>query len=366
MTINKLFSGKKLIDSLRDAIFKETLPDKTYRIMEVCGTHTMAAAKYGIPSIIPSNIQLVSGPGCPVCVTSQADIDNCIELAADKRVTVATFGDMMRVVGSGGNSLYQAKAAGADVRTVYSPLDLIKMAREQKSRSFVFIAVGFETTAPMAAGLVKTAHAEGIRNISILSLCKTMPQVFDMLLKDNEIKINGFFCPGNVTVITGLSIYKPLMDAGMAAVVTGFEPADLLSAILEVIRQVNSEKFSVVNNYRRAAHELGNVKANTLTYEVFEPSDARWRGFGLLPSSGLSVREKYEAYDAFKLFGINRFREEKPTPCRCGDILKGRITPKECPMFGKTCTPENAAGPCMVSSEGSCAAYYKYSARGGG
>lgn len=363
MSINNIFNQKKDVNALCAAIARECNPSREYRIMEVCGTHTMSLARHGIRSLIPDNIKLLSGPGCPVCVTSQADIDNSISVASIPDVVVATFGDMLKLIDSNGYSLYQARADGADVRMVYSPLDIIKPAQEHPDKHFVFLAVGFETTAPMAAGLLKTAYDKGIKNISAVAMCKTMPEAFNLLLKDPDTKIDGFICPGNVSIITGLSIYEPLAAAGKAAVVGGFESTDLLSTILEIIRQINHNDFKVVNNYMRACAADGNPRARALTAEVFEPCDARWRGLGVLPNSGLGIREKYHEHDAAKLFNLDPLRPEKPTACRCGDVLKGSITPNECKLFGTACTPEKAVGPCMVSSEGACAAYYKYMRR---
>jgi hydrogenase expression/formation protein HypD len=293
-------------------------------------------------------------------VTSQADIDNGISVASIPNVTVASFGDMLRLTDSNGYSLYQAKADGADVRIVYSPLDIIKPAMENPDRQFVFLAVGFETTTPMAAGLIKTAHDKGLKNISAVAMCKTMPEVLSLLLSDPSTRIDGFICPGNVSIITGLGMYEPLVQAGKAAVVAGFESVDLLLSILGIIRQINADDYKVVNNYMRVCTTEGNKRAQELTNEVFTPVDARWRGIGVIPMSGLAIREKYAEHDAAKIFNLDPMRAEKPTACRCGDVLKGSITPFECPLFGKVCTPEKAVGPCMVSSEGACAAHYKY------
>ncbi|MDR2883624.1 MAG: hydrogenase formation protein HypD [Deferribacteraceae bacterium] len=363
MQINDIFNNKEDVKQILAAIHAEASPNRTYRIMEVCGTHTMSIARHGLPSLLPSNVKLVSGPGCPVCVTSQADIDNCIDLSDHRDVTITTFGDMLRVMGTDRKSLYSAKAEGADVRIIYSPLDTIAMAKANPDRKHIFIAVGFETTAPMAAGLVKMAHAEGLNNISILSMCKTMPQAFHLLLTDDTAAIDGFLCPGNVSVVTGLSIYEPIVKANKAAVVAGFEPMDILSSVLEIIRQVNSGNFSVMNNYLRACKAEGNLKAQALINEIFIPADSRWRGLGVLPNSGLAVRDEYAIHDAAKVFNLDPNREERPTACKCGDILKGKILPKDCPLFATKCTPESAVGPCMVSSEGACAAHYKYSLR---
>ena len=360
MNIEAIFSDNAAVKSILAILKKEADPLREYRIMEVCGTHTMSIARHGIKSLIPSNIKLVSGPGCPVCVTAQADLDNCIELTRKENTVVVSFGDMLKVKASDGHSLSGARSEGADVRIIYSPLDTLKMAANEPNKHFAFIAVGFETTTPMAAGLIKTAAQRGLGNISVLSICKRMPPALSLLISDKTAKIDGFLCPGNVTVITGTSIYAPLVGAGRAAVVTGFEPMDILSSVLEAIRQINTGNFKVVNNYTRAAKDEGNIRARTLTEEVFEPSNARWRGLGLLEGSGLALKKIYETHDTMKVFSLDPLRPEKATACSCGDILMGHISPLDCPLFDTVCIPENAVGPCMVSSEGACAAYYKY------
>jgi hydrogenase expression/formation protein HypD len=361
MNIENIFSSSEAVKAIKEAIHRESASSgREYRLMEVCGTHTMSIARHGIKGILPENIKLVSGPGCPVCVSSQADLDNCIELAGRENVAITTFGDMLKVVSSDGDSLSLARSRGADVRILYSPLDTIAMAQKEPDKNFIFIAVGFETTTPMAAGLVKTAQAKGLENISIFSMCKRMPPALDLLIADPKARIDGFLCPGNVTVVSGTSIYEPLTAAGRAAVVTGFEPVDILSSVLESVRQINAGKFHVVNNYKRAAKDEGNPRARALTDEVFCQVPARWRGLGILEESGLAVRPEYALYDAVKVYGLDPLREEKPTACRCGDVLLGYTSPKGCPLFAKACTPESAVGPCMVSSEGACAAYYKY------
>lgn len=359
MNPNKLFQNRELTDKLLASIIKESSGRK-YRIMEVCGTHTMAIARCGITSLLPDNISLISGPGCPVCVTSQSDIDNAISLSKENNTVIGTFGDMLRVIGSNGDSLYNAKATGADVRVLYSSLDMLQIAKNNPDKKHVFIAVGFETTAPTAAALIKTAYDNKINNLYVLLMCKTMPAAFDVLLQDREVLIDGFLCPGHVTVVTGLSLYEPLVNAGKAAVIAGFEPADILASILEVIRQVNRQKFYVANTYKYAVHTDGNKRARQAMDEVFEHCDTRWRGLGILPLSGLKIKDKYSAFDAAKVFNLDTMKEEKQTACRCGDVLKGKMSPTECPLFGTICVPEKAVGPCMVSGEGVCAAYYKY------
>jgi hydrogenase expression/formation protein HypD len=358
--MNNIFSNSNDVQRIVSAINREADSARNYRIMEVCGTHTMSIARYGIASLLPANVTLVSGPGCPVCVTSQADIDNAIDLAYIDGVHITTFGDMLRINGSDRRSLYDAKAERGNVHIVYSPLDTIALAKENPDTQYVFLAVGFETTTPMTAGLIHAASQANVHNISVLSMCKTMPAAFELLLTDPDVNIDGFLCPGNVTIITGEAIYEPIVSAGKAAVVAGFEPMDILASVLAIIRQVNTGKYAVANTYKRLAAADGNKKAQTLTNNIFSPCDARWRGLGWLADSGMAIRAEYANYDAAIRYGLDTKREEPPTKCRCGDILKGHISPNACPLFGTACTPLAAIGPCMVSSEGACAAYYKY------
>ncbi|MDR2105008.1 MAG: hydrogenase formation protein HypD [Deferribacteraceae bacterium] len=359
--LNDIFNGKEAVSTLVQTIRKEASTAERYRIMEICGTHTMSIARYGIPSLLPDNVELVSGPGCPVCVTAQEDIDYSVALANKSNLTLAAFGDMMKLRDSNGFSLLDARAGGADILIVYSPLDILEKAKQDRQREFAFIGVGFETTAPIAAALIKNAAALGIDNITLLPLLKTMPQVIDLLLNDENIKIDGFLCPGNLAVITGTAIFERIVEAGRAAVISGFEAADILSSILLIIRQVNSSNFKVQNNYLRACHEEGSAKAQKILKEVFKPLNVSWRGLGEIVGSGLTLNDNYSHLDARTRFNIPLKTEtSKNTPCRCGDILKGYIKPDACPLFSKLCTPDNPYGACMVSSEGACAAYYKY------
>jgi hydrogenase expression/formation protein HypD len=291
-------------------------------------------------------------------------MQTAVSIALDSGVVTATFGDMLKVKDGLGRSLSQVKSLGADVNVVYSPLDVIKMAVEAPGKHFMLIAVGFETTAPMFAGLIKTVRERNINNIFLYSMLKTMPQVINSLLSDGENLIDGFLCPGNVTVITGMSIYEPIVLHKKAAVVTGFEPVEILSSILIAIRQINNKSFKVVNNYRRVCPDHGSATAQKLVNTIFAATDANWRGLGELKGSGLKLREDYASYDIQKVFSpaLSELVSAAKKPCRCGEILKGKLTPAECELFSKVCTPENAFGPCMVSSEGTCAAYYKYGA----
>ena len=331
--------------------------------MEVCGTHTMVAFRTGLRQLLPSRVRLISGPGCPVCVTDVNYIDAAIELCRRADMIIATFGDLMRVPGSE-SSLERERAGGADVRVVYSPSDALALARECPSRHVVFLGVGFETTAPMVAGTIFRAESEGIGNFTVLCAHKTMPQVMEALLKDHQVKIDGFLCPGHVSVITGAGMYRFICERyQIPCVVTGFEAWDMLKAITMLLQQLVDGRAEVEIEYSRSVNERGNVAAQTLIAEVFQECDVSWRGMGTIAQSGLAIREKYGQYDAARAFGLQFAPAQVNPACRCGDVLRGLITPPECKLFGRTCTPLQPLGPCMVSSEGACAAYYKYEKR---
>ncbi len=332
---------------------------RRYKIMEICGTHTMSISRNGIRSLLPENVELVSGPGCPVCVTAQGDIDLFFDII-DKGASVVTFGDLLKIPGSDGRTLSSARAAGADVRVVYSPLDALKHAEAEPDKNFVFLGVGFETTAPAIAFLAKTAMEKGLKNLSVLSLCKTMPEVISVLLKDPELKLDGFLCPGHVTAVTGISLYEGVAASGKAAVVAGFEPVEILDAVLEIVRRVNSGDFRIVNKYKRVVSDGGSPAARAMLDEVFLPETVSWRGLGMLMGSGLRFRDEYAPWDAKKVFGLESRPVDEIKGCKCGSVLTGKIRPDECPLFGRACTAETPVGPCMVSSEGTCAAYYKF------
>lgn len=355
----KDFRDKEKVNELLHIIKKEADPRKQYNFMEVCGSHTMAVSRFGIRGILPKNVHLISGPGCPVCVTPQNEIDAVFDLLEKKDVMIATFGDMLRVPGSRGRSLEKAKAAGADVRIVFSPMDALKLAMSTE-REIVFIAIGFETTAPACAALVLEAYKKDIKNLSIFAFNKTMGEVMSLVLSDKKLKIDGFLCPGHVTAITGLQLYNEVVESRRAAVVTGFEPVDILVSIVEMIRQVNKSEFVAVNKYGRVVKDEGNPVARGLLNEVFDKEGCWWRGIGFIEDSGLALSKKFEKFDAVKKFGLKLADNIEIPGCRCGEVLKGYIKPSECGLFGKACTPDNPVGPCMVSSEGACAAYYKY------
>ena len=346
---------RKLVAAIREA----NPPPMT--IMEVCGTHTMAVGRYGIRQLLPPEVRLISGPGCPVCVTPQSDIDAFLGLAARPGVTVTTFGDMLRVPGSK-SSLEAERARGADVRIVYSPTDGLETARRNLAKETVFFGVGFETTAPGVALTLAAAARENVPNFSLYCVHKLIPPALSALLSGEAPAVDGFLLPGHVSTIIGTSAYEPIArDFHVPCVISGFEPVDILQSVLMLARQVKEGRAEVENQYRRAVTPNGNFAAQQAVEAVFEPCDSSWRGIGVIPASGLKVRQEYEAYDALHRFGISEMAEiPEPAGCLCGEVLKGRARPADCPLFGSSCTPAEPVGPCMVSSEGTCAAWYHY------
>ena len=340
----------KLIERIKNSGIKATL-------MEVCGTHTVAIFRSGIRSVLPKGIKLLSGPGCPVCVTPNEEIDKAIWLAEQPGNIMVTFGDMLKVPGTNA-SLEQKRGTGAEVKVIYSPLEAIDIARGNPNKKVIFFGVGFETTTPTVAALIKTAKQENIRNLLLYSVHKLVPPALEALLSMGELKIDGLLLPGHVSTIIGLKPYQFLADKyNISGVVAGFEPLDILQAIMMLIE---SSEPKIGNQYIRVVHEDGNHKAVSLMQEVFEPADAVWRGLGLIPLSGLKLRDEYSAFDAEKVFQIPNLNSREPRGCACGEVIRGVKTPLECKLFRKKCTPENPVGPCMVSTEGTCAAYYKY------
>lgn len=330
--------------------------------MEVCGTHTMSVHRYGIRSLLPDNIRLVSGPGCPVCVTPVSYVDAAVDLSAIKNVTLATFGDLMRVPGSA-SSLASEKAKGADIRMVYSPLDAVKLAAEKPERKVVFLSVGFETTTPAAALAILQASDQRLENFFVLTANKTMPEALRLLAKDREVQLDGFLYPGHVSVIIGTRLFEELAEEfGISGVVAGFEPLDILHALLTLTGMAGSGVVRAVNEYSRVVKPEGNLLAQEKVQQVFEPCDAVWRGMGIVPGSGLTLRSQYTRFDAWKVYGLSANEGHEPAGCLCGEILKGKQVPTACRWYGNRCTPQNPVGACMVSSEGTCAAHYRYSA----
>ena len=328
------------------------------KLMEVCGTHTAAIARAGIKSLISPKIKLISGPGCPVCVTPASYIDKCAEYALKENHELLTFGDMMRVPGNSG-SLSEAKARGARVRIMYSPFEAIEKAKENPDITYVIAAVGFETTAPAYALLLKEAEAKGIKNIKLITALKTIIPALSWIC-ENEKGIDGFICPGHVSAIIGSKGYGELAEKyNKPFVIAGFEPEHILAAIYELITAIEAGGRPRARNlYKSAVKEEGNIKAQAAIAGCFKEGDAWWRGIGVIKNSGLYINEKYSAYDGGSI-GPDGYKEEKmPEGCRCGEVIVGRISPDECPMFGKACSPEKPLGPCMVSGEGACGIIY--------
>ena len=346
--------SKKLVEKLNN------ISSEKINIMEVCGTHTMAIFRYGIRDVLPPNINLISGPGCPVCVTPQSYIDTALALCERKDVIIATFGDMMRVPGKRG-SLSTKKAEGADVRIVYSPMDCLLMASQNPSKKIVFLSIGFETTAPMTAVTALEAKKNNISNLFFFTAHKIVPPAMEALVQDKYLKIDGFLLPGHVSAIIGTKPYEFLsVDYNIPGVVTGFEPLDILQGLNTLVCMISKKDYRIENEYKRIVNTEGNPDASKYLNEAFNIVDSSWRGLGKIPQSGLEFNSKYEAFDALKHFKINYEEYDGSPGCKCGEILKGKIKPMDCPLFKKLCTPENPVGSCMVSSEGTCAAYYRY------
>lgn len=337
------------------------LPEKgrPVRIMEVCGTHTTAIARYGIRDLLPRGVQLVSGPGCPVCVTDPGYIDAAVELAGSGRI-LCTFGDLVRVPGSR-STLADLRAQGATIHILYSPTEALALARKNPHREVVFLAVGFETTAAPFASLVDSAVRENVKNLSLLTAFKRIVPAILALLDDPGIQIDALLLPGHVSAVIGAAPYKPVVEHyGTCGVVAGFEPLDILYGLQEILRQLACGERSLVNHYRRVVRRQGNRRALELMQTYLEPADACWRGLGLIPESGLYLRAGFERFDACLRFGVE-LNGGCPDPgCRCGEVLKGAIRPSDCGLFNGRCTPLSPVGPCMVSSEGSCAAAHRY------
>lgn len=354
-----------LLERARDYLTEiKRLADKPFTIMEVCGTHTVAISKNALRELLPETVRLISGPGCPVCVTDNSDIDRYLALASQPNVLTATFGDMIRVPGSDKN-LQVLRAEGADVRIVYSTQDALELARQNPNKEVVFLGIGFETTIPTVAVSIIAAQKEGIKNYSVLSMHKIVPPVMKLLVEDKELVVDAFLDPGHVCAIIGTGPIEFIAkDYGKPGVVTGFGALDILEGVLMLLRQRAEERSEIEIQYKRVAKPEGNPHALRIVERVFEPVDASWRGIGLIPKSGLGIREEFSEWDAAKKFSLPVFHSKETPGCRCGDVLKGLISPTQCPLFAKRCTPIKPVGPCMVSSEGSCAAYYRYSQRG--
>lgn len=337
--------------------------NRPVRLMEFCGGHTHAILRFGIPSLLPETVDLRSGPGCPVCVTSAEDLDHAIALAEVPEVILTTFGDMIRVPGSC-TSLTEAKANGADVRVVYSPLDALQTARENRHRPVVFLGVGFETTAPMIASAVLTADAEELDNFFVFSTHKLTPPATVAILNAGEVALDGIIGPGHVTTVIGSDAWRFLPDQyAVPCAIAGFEPLDLLRAILALVEMAEDGDPRISNAYARSVRAEGNPAAQRAIGQVFQVTAAEWRGLGTVPRSGLQIREAYQCFDARHVFSVAPTPPIRLSGCRCGEVLRGVLSPPECPLFGNACTPRNPIGPCMVSAEGACAAYHQYGGR---
>ncbi len=357
----------KYMDEYRDPALAQKLLEaiarrsrKPIRLMEICGTHTVAIFRSGLRELLPSHIELISGPGCPVCVTATEDIDRSIWLARQPGVITTTFGDLMRVPGST-SSLHVERSKGADIRMVYASFDALKIARENPGRQVVFPGIGFETTAPTIAAAVKMAAAESLENFSVFSAHKLLPPAMKALLDSNDLRLDGFICPGHVSMVIGADAYEEVASRHhVPCVVTGFEPLDLLQGIHMLVEQIEEGRSEVQNQYRRAVTPEGNLAARRLMDEIFEPADTTWRGLGKIPLSGLGFRKAWEGFDAARRFAMPKIDVKEHPGCQCGEVLRGVIAPPGCKLFRKVCTPDRPLGPCMVSSEGTCGAYYRY------
>jgi hydrogenase expression/formation protein HypD len=351
------YRDKELVDKIVQQIKK--ISTKKVSFMEVCGGHTMSIQKFGIPSLLPETIELLSGPGCPVCVSSRKYIDQAIAYSRVDDVIITTYGDLIRVPGST-SSLDNEKANGADVRIVYSILDALKIAKSNPTKKIVFLGIGFETTAPSSAMGILNAAKENIKNFYLFSSHKVMPPAMAALI-DEGVKIDGYIAPGHVSAITGTSIYKDVPEKfGLSCVISGFEPVDLLHSIYMLVKQVEENNPKVEIQYKRIVKPEGNLIAQKNLNEVFELKDDWWRGLGVLEKSGLKIREKYKAFDVEKNISVTVEETREDKGCICGEILKGLKKPKDCKLFANVCTPNDPVGACMVSHEGSCHAYYRY------
>ena len=349
-------SAETLISAIRE------LRPEPVKLMEVCGTHTHAIARAGIRTVLPEGVELLSGPGCPVCVTPAEVIDQILSLSMEPGVIIASYGDMLRVPGSvPGDSLQRRRALGARVEIVYSPMDAIEIAKQNPAKEVVFLGVGFETTAPGTAIAALTAAEQGVGNFTVWSLLKRVEPALRALLRSENFQVKGFLCPGHVATIIGAEGFRYLPEEyRMPAVVSGFEPEEILLAVYHLLRQLKEGSPRVENDYPRAVSAKGNLLAQGIMARCLMPRTDLWRGLGEIPDSGLGLNDALREQDAQVRFGLERLPAPKPTACRCGEVITGRLRPADCPLFGKRCTPEDPVGPCMVSSEGACSAAYLY------
>ncbi|WP_442598298.1 hydrogenase formation protein HypD [Neobacillus sp. D3-1R] len=368
MEVMDLYSDSGLAQRSVDAVIQLAIQFKEKYgrlpvLMEVCGSHTMALAKTGIKTRLKGHVQLIAGPGCPVCVTDQKSIDAMIQLSEGENRILCTFGDMMRVPGSK-YTLMKAKTDGRDIRVVYSPLDSVKIAEENPNKEVIFLGIGFETTIPILALAVREAERKKLTNYSVWMTTKLVEPVIRALLDSGEVKLDGFLLPGHVSIVLGSNSYQYLVeDYHLPGIITGFEPVQLLSSIYKILQLLLENKAEIINDYTFVVTNEGNLVAQSLLKEYLEPFDEEWRGMSAIPKSGLVLKEKYAQFDAKKRFKVS-IGEPRKTKCRCGEIIRGLITPEECVLFNKGCTPVNPIGPCMVSTEGTCAAHYRYMREG--
>jgi len=361
----------KHIDEYRDAELSSAVAERIRRLstrpagfMEFCGGHTVTIARYGLESLLPEHISLLSGPGCPVCVTPIKMIDRMIALAGLPGMIVTSYGDMLRVPGSSSSLLLERGRSSADVRIVYSSYDALEIARKNPDREVVFFGIGFETTAPATAAVVLKARELGLDNFSVINAHKTTPGIIRALLDSEDVRLDGLICPGHVSVITGTAPYRYAAEQrGVSCVISGFEPLDVLLSVLMLVEQVEQGRAAVEIQYRRGVREQGNPKARMMMEQVFEPADSDWRGIGPVPDTGLNLKPEFERWNALVRYAVDLPEPKEPAGCICGSVLRGSASPADCPLYGKACTPSTPVGACMVSSEGACQAYYRW--RGG-
>ena len=355
------FRNVKLVQQCAEKL-RAITPSRNINLMEVCGTHTQNFFRFGLDRMLPENVRLIAGPGCPVCVSSQGYIDNAIKFAEQKDAVILTFGDMLRIPGTHA-SLEQEKARFGNVAVVYSPLDCLKVAKRNPQKQVIFLAVGFETTAPTIALTILAAKKEKLNNLFFYSSLKLIPPAMEYLLQDKRLQLDGFLCPGHVSAIIGTKSYAFIPKRyKIGCCVAGFEPLDILEGTYLLVRQIVAQKPTVENQYKRVVTAQGNTEAVKLMRKVFAVSSASWRGFGNIPESGLRIRKEFSDFDAAKVFSVKEATRVtgKIARCRCPDVLKGLLSPAQCPLFGKSCSPQHPVGPCMVSIEGACNAHFKY------
>lgn len=362
MLSNRFFQNPGDIRPVLDKINRLAQQSGPVRLMEICGTHTMAIAKSGLKSLLPESVQLISGPGCPVCVTPDGVIDAILKLTEDPRILIACYGDLLRVPGTKrGDCLLRRKALGARVESVYSPLEALTLAEKNTGLEIVFLGVGFETTAPGTAACILEAASRGLRNFSVLCQLKRTEPALRSLIASPDFAVDAFLCPGHVAAVTGFQAFSFLPEEfGLPAVVSGFDAADLVYSVLQLVEMLASHSPKLINEYKRVVRPGGNPAAARMTEQVFTPSDSIWRGLGTVPMGGLSIRESYAAWDAQKKLFLSINTETAASGCQCASVIRGVLSPDRCPLFGTVCTPADPVGPCMVSPEGACAAAYKY------